>query len=144
MLTLSQRVASRYVQASVLYTAVTLDHASRRALLQWWTSNVGPLLDRVVAHHMTLKFKPSPDEVARTPLGDKASLQVVGFAQDDKVQAVLVKPSVPSSNALPHVTVSVGPGGRPVMSNDLLARGYERVSGPRLTGVVEGVTPRGR
>jgi hypothetical protein len=87
---------------------------------------------------MTMKFRPSTEELEKTPIGQKAKLKVIGWASDEKGQAVLVAPEgVASANAHPHVTISTAPGTNPVYSNDLLAKGSNRVSGPTLTGVVD-------
>ena len=121
-----------------IYTAIVLDEPSKDSLLGWWEDNVGPLHQNIYAHHMTIQFGPSEEDVAATPLGDSGSLRVVGIAQDERGQAVVVEPSYPSTKALPHVTVAVAEGVKPVYSNELLARGYEEVDGPLLTGTILG------
>ena len=127
----------------VSYSAIFLDDASHRELLAWWVKATGlPLLSQVHGHHMTIKFKPSPEEVAQLDLGQKAKLRVIGWAADEKGQAVLVDPEVESTNPKPHITVAVAPGVSPAYSNELLASGVTRISGPTLEGVVD-TFPRG-
>jgi len=117
-----------------MYTGVFLDDPNQ--LINWWKQNVGPLHPKVKAHHMTIKFKPSEDEVKALSIGSPTSLKVVGYAQDDKGQAVLVKPQgVRSTNRHPHITVAVD-GVSPAYSNDLLKKGITKVSGPTLKGRV--------
>jgi hypothetical protein len=87
---------------------------------------------------MTVQFGPSEEDVAATPIGEPGTLRVVGIAADEKGQAVLVEPSYPSTNPMPHVTVAVAEGVKPVYSNELLKRGYEEVDGPLLTGTIVG------
>jgi hypothetical protein len=107
-------------------------------LILWWNSVVGiPLLGDLKAHHMTLKFDPSQEDLKDFPLGEPGVVKVVGYAADEKGQAVLVRSNTPSRNQHPHVTIAVAPGVSAAYSNDLLARGYNPVSGPRLSGRVD-------
>ncbi len=135
-----KRVVQRFLEATEgkPYAALFLDEPSQHRLLSWWKREVGvPLHGDVKAHHMTLKFDPSPAEAAEVPVGTRASAEVVGYAADEKAQAVLVRSSVRSSNQHPHVTVAVAPGVGAVYSNTLLAQNVTPIKGPRLTGVVE-------
>lgn len=136
---IAERVAERYLEAAApTYTAIFLDEGSKRRLLMWWRTSVRlPLHPVIYADHVTLKYKPSKTEVERTPLGEHALVQVIGWASDEKGQAVLVRPSVASMNRYPHVTVACGKGVDPVYSNVLLGEGYNRKSGPILRGVVD-------
>lgn len=119
-----------------VYTGVMLDDP--KVLLRWWESHVGELLPKRIAHHMTIQFGPSVDDVAELPLGEPVTLEVVGYAGDVEIQAVVVRPrGVRSKNRIPHVTVSTDGVTSPVKANDLLARGpVIPVNGPTLTGRV--------
>lgn len=123
----------------VMYTAVVLTPHSHDQLLLWWKETVGvPLHDKVLAHHMTIKFKPSEAEVSALPLGTEVRLQVLGYGADAKGQAIVVESlDVKSTNPHPHITVAVSAGVSPVYSNELLGRGPTHVSGPTLTGTIE-------
>lgn len=138
---LAEYFAFKYAAKKPIYYGVFLDDSSRNQLFSWWVSTVGKdLLSDKFGHHMTIKFKPSPEDIAQfTPLiGSSVSLKVVGYAEDDKGQAVLVSPQeVQSSNANPHITVSCAAGTAPVYSNTLLAGGVTSVDGPVLTGVLD-------
>lgn len=138
-LAIAERVATRFLTASgPTYTAIFLDEGSKRRLLMWWRTAVRlPILPVIYADHVTLKYHPSKAEVEKTPLGEHALVQVIGFASDEKGQAVLVRPSVSSANRYPHVTISTAKGVAPVYSNTLLAEGYTRKMGPILRGVVD-------
>lgn len=126
------------------YAAVVLDDSSRQQLLSWWEKHVGtPLHSKVLAHHMTLKFNPSADDLSILPLGEQVVLHVTGWAADDKSQVVRVKAAAKSANAVPHVTVAVAPGTKPVYSNELLQKQVTSVHGPDLTGTIAYVTPKG-
>lgn len=124
------------------YAAIVLDESSRESLLSWWESEVGlPLHGNVVAHHMTIRFQPSAEELSAMPIGESAELVVVGWGADSKGQAVKVESGVPSSNAIPHITVALSPGTKPVYSNELLRSNINFVNGPTLVGVVKYVVP---
>ena len=118
-----------------LYTAAFLTPASAEELANWWASTVkDDLLDKRFMHHMTIKFRPDAEEVIALPIdGSEVELQVVGYASDDKGQAVLVS-GVESSNDNPHITVSTAEGVSPVYSNELLSSGLveEVATGPVL------------
>lgn len=120
-----------------VFVAVVLDDRSHKALLAWWERATGTkLLSKIYAHHMTIKFKPNQSDMDKLTEGEKVTLQVIGWAEDGKVQAVAVK-GFKSSNKIPHITVATD-GTPPFKSNALLADGFTRVRGPRLTGTVAG------
>ncbi len=119
------------------YTAIFLDDSSQDRLLAWWKARVGiPLLPNLRAHHMTLKFDPSPDDIRALRLGDEGLVQAIGYAADERGQAVLVRSSVRSSNTYPHVTIAVANGVNAVYSNELLRKGVIFMQGPTLTGTI--------
>jgi hypothetical protein len=118
-----------------VYVGVMLDDP--RELLRWWESSVGELLPRRIAHHMTIKFGPTVDEVAALPVGKPVTLDVVGYANSGEIQVVVVRPrGVASTNRIPHVTVTTDGATSPSKSNDLLAEDWIHVNGPTLTGRV--------
>lgn len=141
------RVIARFEQQSAqkpVYVGVFLDPSEHQKLLAWWEKETGlPLLGLLTDGHMTIKFKPTPEDLAKIPLNERVQMKVIGWAADEKGQAVLVDSNTPSFNAHPHITISTEPPTRAVYSNELLARGHTRVSGPTLTGVVD-TFPRGR
>ena len=99
------------------YTGWLVDPAEREALL----ARFQPLYERVVAHHVTLKFG---DETAQAP-GEVAA-EIVGEADDGVgVQALVV--AIDGSTARPdggtfHVTWSLEAGREAKESNDVIAR----------------------
>lgn len=135
---LLRRILARWTEAKGKpYAAVFLDDSSQRRLIAWWHDRVGiPLLGDLKAHHMTLKFDPSDDQIRSFPIGSEGQLQVVGYAADAKGQAVLVRSNVRSHNPYPHVTVAVAPGVDAYYSNELLSRTVVPIQGPRLSGTV--------
>ncbi len=135
----ARRLVARWVEAKAKpYAAIFLDPGSQKRLILWWNYAVGiPMLGDLKAHHMTLKFNPSPEEVDTFPLGETGVVKVVGYAADEKGQAVLVRSSARSHNQYPHITVAVSSGVSAAYSNDLLAKGYNPINGPRLSGIVD-------
>lgn len=123
------------------YYGVFLDDQSRSALLSWWESNVGkPLLTKLFAHHMTVKFKPSPEDMLKYNqlIGKSVKLKVIGYAENENGQAVLVEPDgVDSDNVHPHITVSCSEATSPAYSKELLAGGFTPVDGPVLSGIFD-------
>lgn len=123
------------------YIAVVLSSESRELLLDWCSDNIGPPLDREIAHHVTLKYQPDTAELSQYRVGSTVNIKVIGYAADDRAQAVLVTCPVKCQNANPHVTISVKPGTQPKYSNELLSLGYKKADGPSLKGTIEYISP---
>jgi hypothetical protein len=120
------------------YLGLFLDAKSKADLIHAFPY----LHDRPQASHVTLIRKPSAEDMAL--IGTKGSAIVIGYAEDDKAQAVLVKlsPNLPlASGKIPHVTLSVAQGVKAQYSNELLRGDVEPTKGVRLQGVVD-VFPR--
>jgi len=122
-----------------VFIAAVLTPEAKKQLYRWWsTLPVAPEpLAITKASHMTIKFRPSLEEVALTPIGQEVILQVTGWAADGKIQAVAVEPQgVGSANAVPHVTFAVkDPSVPPKLSNDLFVTAgvrRQQVRGPAL------------
>lgn len=88
------------------------------------------------AHHMTILVKPSGDKVKKL-VGREVKLRVVGYAEDDKGQAVVVKTALQTDPPIPHVTISTASGVGAKYSNELLEGGYQPVKGPVLNAVID-------
>lgn len=118
----------------VVFTEVALTNPGQ--LQDWWVHELGQLtLSKLFMHHVTLAFKPDAAEVEALPLGQRVRFKVVGWAADNKAQAVVVRLSGLTAERTPHVTVSTS-GVSPTYSNELLARGWQPVDGPTLEGIV--------
>lgn len=78
----------------------------------------------VRAHHMTVKFGPSAQDLQNyhSLLGQTVELSIRGFASDANCCAVLVAPNmnIRVENASPHITIAHAMGVKPVYSNQLL------------------------
>ena len=143
----------RLVIAPDLFSMLALHEESKKALLDF-VKGFDELHEDTVCHHMTIQYAPKNVDYTTLPLSVHVVLKVVGYAKDDFVQAVVVKPIryikeersggvlwsyCPSGNPamkiyndIPHITVSVSKEGKPVQSNALLAKGYKEVDGPEL------------
>lgn len=116
------------------YLAAFLTKMSKQRLLRDFPA----VHDDIRADHMTIQFAPSEAEAACLQIGKKVKLKVVGYAEDDKGQAVVVVPKgVRSERPIPHITISTIPGVGAIYSNNLLAAGYEPVVGPTLEAVLD-------
>lgn len=109
-----------------VYTGWLLDTADRDALL----ARFPPRFERVVAHHVTLKFG---DQAAAPP--GEAAAEIVGEACDDAgVQALVVQ--INGTAARPdggtfHITWSLASGREARESNDVIAaRGWTPFAEP--------------
>jgi hypothetical protein len=116
----------------VSFLQAVLTPQSQKALLKAFPA----LHSKVHAHHMTVLVKPSPDKVKKL-VGREIKLRVVGYAEDDKAQAVVVKSMLQSDRPIPHVTISTAPGTGAKYSNELVGDGYRPVKGPTLDAIVD-------
>lgn len=115
-----------------MYTALVLTEKSHEKLVRRLHSLL-PEGWEVVAHHMTINMgniSNGPLARHRGVLGTYESLVVVGWAKDEKVLAVCVESTIPSSNKTKHITVAVNRdgGGKPFHSNNLT--GWEPLEEP--------------
>ena len=126
-----------------VFAAAVLTPEAKKALYRWWSTL--PLapdpLPILKSSHMTIKFRPSIEEVSLMPLGQEVTLQVTGWAGDGKIQAVSIEPvGVGSANAIPHVTFAIkDPSVAPKLSNELFGSPDARkqsIRGPALTARV--------
>ncbi len=102
-----------------MYTALVLTPESREVIKNNFSVPEGW---EFKAHHMTINMDSAKcGPVKMIPLGSQYTLLVTSIAQDDKVIALGVKTTCPSSNAIKHITlaVNVAAGGKPRMSNQL-------------------------
>ena len=118
--------------SKVAFLQAVLTPASQKALLRAFPAAHG----KTHAHHMTVLVKPSPDKV-RKLAGREVKLRVVGYAQDDKGQAVVVKSMLQTDRPIPHITISTASGTGAKYSNELLADGYKAIKGPTLTAILD-------
>tara|TARA_R110002153_G_scaffold97567_3_gene232310 strand:+ start:99 stop:551 length:453 start_codon:yes stop_codon:yes gene_type:complete len=120
----------------IIYSALFLDSPTQQSLLRWWESQEGttPLHNKVLAHHCTIAFKPSQEDVEALPLGKEIAMRVVGYGQDEKAQAIFVTiTGLRSNNAKPHITMAISSSGSAKDSNELE---IVKVTGPSFKGVL--------
>lgn len=124
------------------YIATVLSPESKDTLLQWWENVVRiPLLDRPIAHHVTLKYEPTERDLQQYQIDQETSVKVIGYSADEYAQAVLVRSDILCHNKHPHITISVSHGTPPSYSKALLAQNITRVDGPTLTGSINHLLP---
>lgn len=131
--------------SKISYSGVVLTSEARTSLLSKVAWKI-PDEWEIVAHHMTVNMGELPVELKQN-IGLPVVLKVISFHMNEKVAAVQVLPPpelVPFvKNKYPHITVAVNRqnGGKPVMSNDLLAsndrKTLEEFSSFELMGVLE-------
>jgi hypothetical protein len=141
----AERIKIAGKKRKAIYTAVFLTPESKDSLATWWKENVGELLPKHFMHHMTIKFKPSVEEVLALPISREVTLSITGYGKDEKAQAVRVS-GIYSDNPIPHITVATD-GTSPVYSNELLAAHVESAPGlpPTLVGnigIFDGSEPK--
>lgn len=125
------------------YLAIVLSPQSKKELIDWWNKSVGiELLDRVIAHHVTLKYEPDETDLQNYDVGSQAQIKVTGYVANDKAQAVVVESETRSHNRNPHITVSVRRDIMPVYSNELLNnKSPIKCDGPILSGEIQHLLP---
>lgn len=109
-----------------IYTGVFLTEWDRNRLL----NHFRPKHPVVYADHATLCFKPSIEqvEIVKKENFPELFMEVVGYAEDDKAQAVSVAfiwaklpdKGIEIKNEILHVTISCAEGVSPAYSNELL------------------------
>ena len=126
-----------------IYWAVKLTDESKVKLL----SSFPAAHPNIYAEHMTIVFKPSDslNEALMKECGTEVTLNVIGHAQDQNGQAVVVKSDSVSriGGGIAHVTISCANGTKPVYSNELLKKHYDTVSPIQLDGVIARFTKGG-
>jgi hypothetical protein len=110
------------------YVAYVLGDPSRNLLAKRFP----PKYPEFVGHHITVEFGVPKD--ASLPFGDTADIEVVGYTEDDGIEALVV--AVNGETKRPdgktyHITWSLdrSKGRKPVDSNNVVAqRGFTKVS----------------
>lgn len=124
--------------AKVAYSAIVLTPESHIKLVTQFRDRV-PAGWEIVAHHVTINMGELPPEL-KASIGLPVKVQVFDWHMDDKVAAVQV--IVPSElqgfmkNKYPHITIAVNKagGGKPVMSNNLIASDLARDEADEIVG----------
>lgn len=120
----------------IIYNAYVLTNDSKRKLMEKFL----PKFDNTFYHHMTLNFG-----VQRFPknLGSEVDLTVIGYAQDEKAQAVVIGRQELGDNRIAHITLSCADGVKPVYSNELLRNGWEKINPFTIKAIVTSITDNG-
>lgn len=119
---------------NVIYTGAFLSEEARQKILAAFP----PRFKNVFAHHHTITFRPTAEELAQLSIGESFTLPIIGIAEDDKAQALVVE-SPFSSHKYPHITLSTAEGVEPVYSNELIERnGFTPLSEPVMVDATLG------
>ena len=122
-----------------IYYGIFLDEKSHNNLINWWLNSINiPLLEQKFAHHITIKFRPNNDDIIKYNeiIGKAFSLNVIGYAANEKAQAVKIDTNIQSDNPIPHITISCAIGTSPVYSNELI-KNSQSIDGPVLNGIFD-------
>jgi hypothetical protein len=113
------------------YEAFVLTEASRASLLEQFP----PKFPDVIAHHITHRF--GVHKPAEMPAPTPTSFEVVGYAADDSLEALVVRKRTAVGQNRPdgkpyHITWSLdrSKGRKPVDSNAVIANGFEPIDKP--------------
>jgi len=79
-----------------------------------------------MAHHSTIQFKPTMEEVDALPIGTTLDMKIIGRLQTDKVD-VLIVDNPYSKNTHPHITLATAKGVKAVASNKEIAENYTKI-----------------
>lgn len=105
-----------------IYYAAFLDTDSHYKLLNQLGSEI-PSGWKVFAHHMTIvPGKPRDPAIAdylNTHRGQTVRLVATELGVSDDAIAVKISTDIPTTNVIPHVTIAVPQGGKPVNSNKI-------------------------
>ena len=142
MILSDDRIAARYIskiakehKEPAIYVGVFLAKMDRQRLLK----AIPPVHPQIFADHLTLKFRDDPTDsidISEFPIGKTVSLKVVGMAENDKAQAVVVQGIKPEDGRIPHITISTATGVNPQYSNELVGSGH-------ITPIKNGLVLRG-
>jgi hypothetical protein len=115
----------------VAYIACVLTKSAQKLLFEYISSFIDIPSDwKRFGHHMTVEFNNAQDALkpgyfGDIKLGDSIRLIATHYKMDDKGLALVVERDerLKISNKVPHITVAVSPGTKPVYSNKLLESG---------------------
>ena len=123
---------------SCRYVGVFLDASSKAAL-----SHAFPFAHNKIRNdHVTICMGGGVNEEVKDLLGTKIRMRVIGYAENGSSQAVVVAlPFKSSDSRIPHITLSHADSAEAKDSNALLRKGWDKVRGITISGVVD-VFPR--
>ena len=99
----------------IVYSGIFLDEASKKTLLE----KVPAVHKNIFAHHLTVKYRPTSQDIFSYEPGKEYDLEVRGAVKDGKGQAVIIK-NIETENPVSHITISTAGDTKPNYSNDLI------------------------
>eukprot|EP00164_Ancoracysta_twista_P004522 GFYU01006102.1.p1 GENE.GFYU01006102.1~~GFYU01006102.1.p1 ORF type:complete len:1730 (-),score=510.95 GFYU01006102.1:75-5264(-) len=139
-----QPPGSAVLGAELLYVGVLLNEESKRSL----ASSFKFVHETLSADHVTVHYKPSDEILESVDYGKEVTIEVIGHAVSDDIQAAAVRLADVENNdrtlfnhiPIPHITLSYRRGVLAKQSTALLADGYKSVVQPlTLTGRIGAV-----
>ena len=121
----------------ILYCAVVLTDKSRSILLSK-VSNYIPEGWKTIAHHMTIQFGKSLEDVGIYDEGQTITLRVKKIGISNMAIAVEVE-GYKTFNNIPHITIAVNikEGGKPFMSNKITD--WEDIEEFEIEGIISNI-----
>ena len=105
-----------------IYSAAFLTKDAKALLLNELKDKI-PKGWKIYAHHMTLLFGKAKDESIQKYIDEhidtEVNLRAVALGESPDAMAVKIESDVPTANKIPHVTIAVPNGGKPVNSNKI-------------------------
>jgi hypothetical protein len=118
----------------ISYIGIFLDSKSKNDIIKRF-----PIAhNKIQNDHITLGFKLTPE--FERMIGSSVELEVIGYAEDDLVQAAVVDlgPEIPfEKRGVPHITISHDESVKPKESNSLLERGFEPTDPFIISGIID-------
>lgn len=112
------------------YSAIPVPEEAKAELMKRFP----PKYPDFIGHHVTVAFGITPDK-SPLPIGYKCAVRVVGYAEEDGLEALVVAVNNAShreDGKRFHITWSLdkAKGKKPAMSNDLITGGFDLVKSP--------------
>lgn len=121
----------------ILYCAVVLTDKSRSILLSK-VYNYIPVDWKTIAHHMTIQFGKSLEDIGIYNEGQLIVLKVKKIGISDMAIAVEVE-GYKTYNNIPHITIAINikEGGKPFMSNNIT--NWEEIDEFEIEGIISNI-----
>jgi hypothetical protein len=118
-----ERIIHKPSNNNVRYCGVMLSEESKVILIER-LRDVIPVNWKVIANHMTISLgtpqKGVISEYLDTHMGVSVNLSATEIGISNDAIAVKINTDIPTKNKIPHITIAVPHGGRPVHSNDIV------------------------
>lgn len=118
-----ERIIRKPISNNIRYYGVMLSEESKTTLIEK-LKDVIPVNWKVITNHMTISLGAPPkgaiSEYLDTHMGVSVNLSATEIGISNDAIAVKINTDIPTKNKIPHITIAVPHGGRPVHSNDIV------------------------